>query len=131
MHNKVIRYSKAGLGDSQIAELLGIEAKTLWNWDRKNPKFLQARKEAKGIKDGAVVRSLYERATGYEVPEDKVFVHNGVPIVVPTIKRYPPDSVAMIFWLKNRQPGQWRDKQEHEHSFKDYKVSLPDANDQS
>ena len=28
----------------------------------------------------------------------------------------PPDTTAMIFWLKNRQPKIWRDKQETEHS---------------
>lgn len=32
--------------------------------------------------------------------------------IVPTIKHYPPDTVAGIFWLKNRQPDKWREKQE-------------------
>ena len=27
---------------------------------------------------------------------------------------YPPDTVAMIFWLKNRRPDKWRDRQEIE-----------------
>jgi len=31
------------------------------------------------------------------------------------IKYYPPDPVSIIFWLKNRKPEQWRDKQEAEH----------------
>ncbi|TWT04615.1 helix-turn-helix domain-containing protein [Planomicrobium sp. CPCC 101079] len=31
-------------------------------------------------------------------------------------KQVAPDVTAQIFWLKNRKPGQWRDKQEIEHS---------------
>ena len=32
------------------------------------------------------------------------------------VKQLAPDVTAQIFWLKNRKPGQWRDKQEVEHS---------------
>ena len=32
------------------------------------------------------------------------------------VKQVHPDVTAQIFWLKNRKPGQWRDKQEIEHS---------------
>jgi hypothetical protein len=34
---------------------------------------------------------------------------------VPYIERYPPDTTAAIFWLKNRRPKAWRDKHEMEH----------------
>ena len=44
--------------------------------------------------------------------EDKIFNNQGVELVVPTIKHYPPDTTAAIFWLKNRQKDNWRDKQE-------------------
>ena len=27
-----------------------------------------------------------------------------------------PDTTAQIFWLKNRRPDRWRDKQDIEHS---------------
>lgn len=32
------------------------------------------------------------------------------------IKHVAPDVTAQIFWLKNRKPREWRDKQEIEHS---------------
>lgn len=32
------------------------------------------------------------------------------------IKEVQPDTTAQIFWLKNRQPDKWRDKQDVEHS---------------
>ena len=34
------------------------------------------------------------------------------------IEHYPPDTTAAIFWLKNRQPGKWRDKKEVENQVK-------------
>ena len=32
------------------------------------------------------------------------------------VKHIPPDTTAQIFWLKNRRPDRWRDKQQIEHS---------------
>jgi len=31
-------------------------------------------------------------------------------------KEVQPDTTAQIFWLKNRKPLEWRDKQDVEHS---------------
>lgn len=31
-------------------------------------------------------------------------------------KEVVPDTTAQIFWLKNRRPDKWRDKQDIEHS---------------
>jgi len=39
-------------------------------------------------------------------------------LIVPTVKHYPPDTTAAIFWLKNRQPAKWREKQEVETTIK-------------
>ncbi len=36
------------------------------------------------------------------------------PVVTEVEKYYPPDTTAQIFWLKNRKPGQWRDKREQD-----------------
>lgn len=44
-------------------------------------------------------------------------LHEGVPVAC--LEEVPPDTTACIFWLKNRQSKDWRDKQEHELSGKD------------
>jgi len=50
---------------------------------------------------------------GYEY-EEEVVTPKGTKH---TVRKYqPPNTTALIFWLKNRKPDQWRDKQEHEHS---------------
>ena len=45
------------------------------------------------------------------------------PVIVPYREHVPPDTVACIFWLKNRRREEWRDKHEVDHSgslqFKD------------
>jgi DNA-binding XRE family transcriptional regulator len=103
-----------GFTDKEMAQALEITETTLNNWKKKRPEFFEALNEAKDIADRKVVRSLYERATGYSHPEQKIFNHNGKLLVADTIKHYPPDSTSMIFWLKNRKKEEWRDKQEVE-----------------
>lgn len=104
------KLAKYGLIDKEIAEFFGVTEKTLNNWKQAHPDFLQSLKKGKEISDSEVIRSLYDRATGYSHPEDKIFNHNGKEMVVPTTKHYPPDTTACIFWLKNRIPEDWREK---------------------
>lgn len=106
------RLSLLGLTNDKMADYFGVNRDTFYNWLKDYPDFSDAIKKGKEIADAKVVKSLYERALGYEHPEDKIFLDNGTPIIVPTTKHYPPDPTAAIFWLKNRQPANWRDKQE-------------------
>lgn len=103
-----------GATDPQVAEAIGVNRATLYRWRAKYKDFCNALKVGKTSADDQVERSLYERATGYSHPEDRIFIHLGKPIVVPTVKYYPPDSTALIFWLKNRKPDVWREKSESE-----------------
>lgn len=113
---QVQKLATAGWTDEQMSEFFGVSKRT-WNaWKKAHPEFLHSLKDWKKHADERVERSLYERATGYEHPEDKIFNDGGKAMVVPTIKHYAPDTTAAIFWLKNRQPDDWRDKVETEHS---------------
>lgn len=107
-----------------MADFFGVTEKTLNNWKKAHPSFFQSLKQAKDELDSRVVRSLFERATGYSHPEDKIFNDNGTPLVVPTTKHYPPDATSAIFWLKNRQPDAWRDKSSVENTLSPETVAL-------
>jgi len=109
---------RKGCSDKEVAKALMIDPQTLYNWKKRCPKFFESLNDWKLKADADVERSLYERAKGYSHPEDKIFCDSktGETTVVPTVKHYPPDSTAIIYWLKNRQPKRWRDKQEIEHS---------------
>ena len=49
---------------------------------------------------------------GYKQKVTKVMQYQGVPIEVEVEEDVPPDTTAAIFWLKNRQGKNWRDKQD-------------------
>jgi transposase-like protein len=105
-----------GYTDIEIADKLDICEKTLNNWKKEYPELLQSIKKGKLKQDELVENALLRRALGYKHEEDKIFQYEGQPIVVPTIKHYPPDTAAAFIWLKNRMPNKWRDKKELEHS---------------
>jgi hypothetical protein len=61
---------------------------------------------------------LFRRATGYVHEAVKIFMPAGAtaPIHSTYTERFAPDTVACIFWLKNRRPDLWRDVQSREHA---------------
>ena len=105
-----------GATDAELAEEFGVSVTTLYNWRAKYPEFLEALKIPKRNADDRVERSLFERATGYTRESVKIFYDSktGRTIEVPFLEHVPPDPTAMIFWLKNRRPKEWRDKIEHD-----------------
>ena len=125
-----------GYTDAEIAAVLSISRTTLDTWKKKNVKLLDTIKAAKDEADGDVKRSLFERACGYTHPEEKIFQHDGEVIRAQTLKHYPPDPTSMIFWLKNRDPENWRDKRDMELTGKDgapltvnFTTTVPDEDD--
>lgn len=108
--------AEKGATVDEICEALGVVRQTFYNWANAHQELMDILNAGRDLRDADVEKSLYERATGYSVKEDKIFIDKGEPVIVPTIKHYPPDPTSMIFWLKNRKPAEWRDKQELEHS---------------
>lgn len=104
-----------GSTDKDMADFFDVSESTINLWKQKHPEFSESIKRGKISADANVASRLYKRAIGYEHDEDKIFNNNGEPLIVPTTKHVQPDTTAAIFWLKNRQPKMWRDKQEIEH----------------
>lgn len=101
-----------GSTDKDMADFFEVDESTINRWKIEYPEFCESIKRGKISADANVASRLYKRAIGYEHDEDKIFNNNGKPLIVPTIKHVQPDTTAAIFWLKNRQPARWRDKQE-------------------
>lgn len=118
-NEQVEKLTKLGAIDTEIADFFNICEKTLNNW-KKDEEFLQSIKKGKEYADAHIADRLYKRAEGYEHPEDKIFLFEGVPVIVPTIKHYPPDTTADIFWLKNRRPDLWKDRKEVDQTNKNH-----------
>jgi transcriptional regulator with XRE-family HTH domain len=102
--------ARMGLTNEQIAEQMGISKSSLHEWFKKFPELKKIITEAKEEPDKLVIDSLFQRARGYSHKETIFFHYKGDVVPVDTIKHYPPETVACIFWLKNRLPKDWRDR---------------------
>lgn len=101
-----------GITLAKIASKLNISRTTLYYYLRADSDFLNALNHAMDMADELVEISLFRRAIGYSHPEEKIFQHEGRIIRARTMKHYPPSEDAGKFWLKNRRPDRWADKQE-------------------
>lgn len=103
-----------GASDADLANFFEVAEDTIYEWKKLYDKFSESIKDGKERADSNVARSLYQKALGYSHPEDKIFIYEGDPVVVPTVKHYPPDTMAASLWLRNRKPTHWRDKTEQD-----------------
>jgi hypothetical protein len=103
---------KLGATDADLADFFGVHIRTIRTWITQHPTFHHALKVAKRGADERVQRSLYQRAIGYTFDAVKLFQHEGTVIREPYREHVPPDTTACIFWLKNRDPANWRDRRE-------------------
>ena len=124
---KLEGWARDGLIDEQIAQNMGISTKTLYEWKNKYGEICEALKKGKEIVDRKVENALLERALGgihevkkvFKVKEtyydksgrkcEKEELKTGIEEIY-----VPGDTTAQIFWLKNRKPDEWKDKQKIE-----------------
>lgn len=109
--------SQLGATQADLAAAFKVSETALSGWKRSKPAFLEALKQGQEVADAKVVKSLYQRALGYEHPEIKVFCNKGDIVTHEITRYYPPDSTSCIFWLKNRNPKEWKDAQVIEMKF--------------
>ena len=113
---KAEKLAEEGYIDIQIAQALGISETTFYEYQEQHPKFTEAIKRGKAKTDKRVIGSLLKRAVGMEYEEiaTEVSVDSKTKKETITSKRVtkkfiPPDTGAAAFWLKNRQPKDFRD----------------------
>lgn len=111
---KIEAWARDGLTEEQISKNMGIAYSTLKVWKNKHSAISAALKRGKEVVDIEVENSLLKAAKGYFVDEEKTYISevNGVVTKRKEItKKYiAPNTTAQIFWLKNRKPIEWRDK---------------------
>lgn len=81
-------WAKDGLTDEQISRNLGISKVTFYKYKSSCDELNELLKRSKEVVDYEVENALYKSAMNGNVS-------------------------AMIFWLKNRKPSQWKDRREH------------------
>jgi transcriptional regulator with XRE-family HTH domain len=140
-------WARNGLTDEDICKNLGVSIAAFSNYKLGYLELKEALKRNKEVADTIVENSLYKRALGYtyeEVTRELVKAQGKdgpiieedeygnlrfkeeLKITKVVTKEVVADTTAQIFWLKNRNPAAWRDKQDIEHSGNiDYVVKLP------
>ncbi len=128
-----------GATNETLAEFFGICPATLKKWMKKYPVFGESVRKGKLIADANVAGNLYKRAVGYNYqqvvlePVEESATQGASEKVASTVATFLPEDIdgfriarvitrevmpsvrAQIFWLKNRQPKLWCDKQEINH----------------
>lgn len=110
--------AEKGFTDVEMSVVIGVSEKTFNNWKKAHPEFFESLKDEKLKADNRVVRGLYERAIGYSHDDVHISNYKGEITITDIIKEYPPDTTACIFWLKNRDPENWRDTKDLEVTVK-------------
>ena len=112
------RLAMLGMPDKDIAQVLDMKATKFSKYKNKYSSIRVTLKRGRVIPSSNVVESLYKKANGFSVPEEKIFYSSKYDKVrrVKTRRYYPPDTLAQIFWLKNHYPDLWRDKKEVENT---------------
>lgn len=116
-------WKMSGLTDAEIANNLGINPTTLSDYKKAYASLANVLKTGKEDAVAQVVNALHLRAIGYEYEEvhitkKRVVIgggdgEDGTEITRKTIKKLVlPDVAAMIFYLKNRDYVNWRDRKE-------------------
>ncbi|MEM7477061.1 MAG: hypothetical protein AAF483_18920 [Planctomycetota bacterium] len=112
-------YASAGSTNKMLAAAIGVHEDTITNWKNVHPEFNDALTRAKVSADVEVEKSLYRMAVGYsyDVQEARVVrdADGNERLEAVTLTKFvPPKTAAATFWLRNRQPELWREKQEVE-----------------
>lgn len=114
-----------GATDAEVAAFFGKSERTIANWKVEYPKFAKALNVGKAAANKRVERSLYQRAVGYSHEAEEIFCKDGIVTRAKTVKHYPPDTAACIFFLCNRDKENWKQKNHVDHSSSDGTMRPP------
>lgn len=116
---KIGGWARDGLSNDQIAHNIGVAVSTFYVWKLESPELSEAIKKSKEVVDREVENAMHKSALGYYVEEIKETIEKDElgkdrKRVERNKKWIAPNPTSQIFWLKNRKPKEWRDKQERD-----------------
>lgn len=112
--------------EAALARALNISPQALTKRKRKQGDLVATLKKARAEADAKVEKSLYQRAIGYEHDDTHFASYEGRIISKKYRKHYPPDVVACIYWLNNRQRDRWSNRQDTQINMTQVVAGVPD-----
>ncbi len=116
------RLVATGHSDAEVCYLMEVHRSTLFRWKKRPDVRTIFQAGRKGLV-GQIEKSLYRRALGDEVVEREYRMREvkrksgkvvqKLVLVKETRKTLAPDTLALIFALKNLAPDAWKDKHEY------------------
>ncbi len=104
--------TRSGATLFEIATELNVSLPTIFRWANQFPEFRDSIVLGRSEGGDRSVRSLFERANGYTYEVEKIGFYKGRVVRAKTWEHVPPDVTALSFWLRNRDPDHWRERQE-------------------
>jgi hypothetical protein len=104
----VKRMASFGLMPEEIAFIYGVTGLQFLKAVYGSTELCKALDAGAQIADYYIRDSLFKKAAGYEVKAIKRFRHKGKVKYMPYTKHIRPDIQAIIFWLINRCPNEWK-----------------------
>lgn len=117
-------WSRDGYTIEDIANKIGVDKKTLYDWRSQYPEIEEALRNGREIIDYKVENALLKSALGYQKKEVKVTTTMRYGKVVETVKEVTeteqaPNVNAIQTWLYNRQKEKWRNMNAKSNMFED------------
>ena len=117
-------WSRDGYTIKDIANKIGVNEKTLYDWRSQYPEIEEALRKGREIVDYMVENALLKSALGYQTKEVKVTTTMRHGKVVETItetteKEQAPNVNAIQTWLYNRSQGKWKNMNAKGNMFED------------
>lgn len=103
----VSEMARRGFRAVEIADALKIKRRTWENWIAAKPELQAALKIGYEEASDRVEMALFTKAIGYDVETEEIKVIDGKVVRIATKTHYPPDTGAIVFWLKNRRRDRW------------------------
>jgi len=115
---KICIHLKAGATITSACEAVGISRAIFYKWMDKKVDVFDTIKKTMAIPDKKVENVLFKTATGtfrytekhYEQIRDAKGKTTGMQLIKTIRKRALPNVTAQIFYLKNRNPEEWKDR---------------------
>ncbi|MCH4482925.1 helix-turn-helix domain-containing protein [Staphylococcus haemolyticus] len=119
--NQIKSWKGEGISHEELANRIGINRTTLYSWIQRCPEIEDAIKQGQQRTVQYIENALMKKINGYTLRDTKRYKTtdkdgNIVERIEVTEKEVGPDTSAIIYALKVKDPDRWNEKIRMEHS---------------